>query len=400
MAAVQSSFSVASTAAEAVAELAAQLRAGAQGGKVAGGFIQASVWHDLGEVTAALQTALPGVPFIGVTSCQGLGTDRGVVGRGAGLSALWLIGSDVHFQVAKTDSPEVPGAGLGLVGQLGHLGAGSHFALLHSTPGHEERLLSELVPALGPGVPLLGGTAADDDLSGRWGVFASGGFSTGGFSTGKGAVMAVVDWPGRVAVSMQSTAMVTPQRGRVTRAIGRTLFEIDGQPAASVYNRWIGGTLNRQLREGGHILNQTSLQPLGVHRVERGIGSYVLVHPETMVAGTGALTTFKEIAVGEEVWQMKASRAGFIGRPATVVERLMIDSRISASQVLGVYLVYCAGCRLTVNEGTSLMLAGFRGAVGHVPFTTAYCFGEQGCSAPNGPAEHGNLMTAALLLAA
>lgn len=50
-----------------------------------------------------------------------------------------------------------------------------------------------------------------------------------------------------------------------------------------------------------------------------------------------------------------------------------------------------------MNDGTSLMLAGFRGAVGHVPFTTGYFFGEQGCST-QGPAEHGNLMTGALLL--
>lgn len=396
MAAVQSSFSVAGTAAEAVAELAAQLRAGARGGKIAGGFIQASVAHDLGQVTSALEAELPGVPFIGVTSCQGLGTDRGVAGTGPGLSALWLIGDDVQFRVASTLEPERPGAGLALVeraGEVGSVRGASHFALLHATPGHEERLLAELVPALGPGVPLLGGSAADDDLSGRWAVFAS-----GGFTAREGAVLAVVSWPGRVALSMHSTAMVTPHRGRVTRAAGRTLFEIDGKPAAQVYSRWMGGALGRQLREGGNILNETSLQPLGVHRVERGIGSYVLIHPETIVAQSGAMTTFKEIAVGEEVWFMKASRAGFIGRPAAVVERLMIEARLPASQVLGAYLVYCGGCRLTVNEGTSVMLAGFRGAVGHVPFTTAYCFGEQGCSVPNGPAEHGNLMTGALLL--
>ena len=393
MAGVQSSFSVAAQASEAVAELVAQLSAGARGGKVAGGFIQSSVTHDLGAVATALQAALPGVPFIGVTSCQGLGTDRGLAPAGPGLSALWLLGDDVQFQVVSTRRPEVTGSGATLVAGLSPLRSGTRFALFHATPGNEERLLAEVVPALGPGVPLIGGTAADDDLSGKWGVFAS-----GGFSASSGAVMAVVDWPGRVAASMQSTAMVTPQRGLVTRAAGRTLFEIDGKPAAQVYNRWIGGGLARQLRDGGNILNDTTLQPLGVHRVERGIGSYVLIHPEAMVAETGAMTTFKEVNVGEELWLMKASRAGFIGRPASVVERLMIDTRLPASQVLGAYLVYCAGCRLTVNEGTSLMLAGFRGAVGHVPFTTAYFFGEQGCSVPNGPAEHGNLMTGALLL--
>lgn len=395
MAGVQSSFSVAPSAAEAVAELVAQLRAGARGGKVAGGFIQSSVTHDLAAVARALETALPGVPFVGVTSCQGLATDRGIAPTGPGLSALWLVGDDVRFQVVSTRNPEQVDVGAALLAGIAPRTQGNRFALLHATPGHEERLLSQLVPALGPDTPLIGGTAADDDLSGKWGVLAS-----GGFTAGTGAVLAVVDWPGRVAASMQSTAMVTPQRGLVTRASGRTLQEIDGKPAAQVYNRWIGKGLSRQVREGGNILNETSLQPLGVYRQERGIGSYVLIHPETMVAETGALTTFKAVAVGEELWLMKASRAGFIGRPASVVERLMIDARLPASQVRGAYLVYCAGCRLTVKDGTSLMLAGFRGAVGHVPFATAYFFGEQGCSVPNGPAEHGNLMTGALLLGA
>jgi hypothetical protein len=306
---------------------------------------------------------------------------------------LWLVGDDVSFQVVTSRHPGGAGAGAALIAALLPRGPGNQFALLHATPGHEERLLSELLPGLGPSTPLIGGTAADDELAGQWAVFAS-----GGFCTDSGAVLAVVGWPGRVVASMQSTAMVTPQRGLVTRASGRTLFEIDGKPAAQVYNQWIGGGLATQLRQGGNILNEASLQPLGVHRQERGIGSYVLIHPETMVPESGALTTFKEVAVGEELWLMKASRAGFIGRPASVVERLMIDTRLPASQVLGAFLVYCAGCRLTVKDGTSLMLAGFRGAVGHVPFTTAYCFGEQGCSVPNGPAEHGNLMTGALLL--
>ncbi len=385
MPAVSSTFSVSPSVSAAVAELCAQLRASGDE-PIAGGFIQSSVSHPLGELTRALGEALPGVPFIGVTSCQGLATDRGIVSAGPGLSALWLRGAGVRFQVTHTDA---------LVRDWGARPVGTQrFAMLHATPGDEESLLEQLVPALGPDTQLIGGTAADDDLSGQWGVFAS-----DGFSTSKGAVLAVVDWPGRVASSMQSTAMVTPQRGVVTKARGRTIFELDGKPAAEVYNRWLGGALDRALLEGGTILNLTSLQPLGVYRQQRGMGSYVLIHPESVLADSHALTAFKRVAVGEEVWLMKASRAGLIGRPASVVERLMIDSRLPASQVLGAYLVYCAGCRLTVNEGTSLMLAGFRGAVGHVPFTTAYFFGEQGCSA-GGPAEHGNLMTGALLLGA
>ncbi len=383
MPAASSSFSTAASVREAVAEIVSQLHRDAQGRPIAGGLLQASVRYPLDELTTALSTALPGVPFIGVTTCQGLGTDRGIAA--GGLSALWLLGEGVRFAFATSAGS--------LVRDWGQRAPGTQrFAVLHATPGDEETLLELVTPALGPDTAFIGGTAADDDLSGKWGVFAS-----DGFSTGKGAVLAVVDWPGRVVASMQSTAMVTPQRGLVTKASGRTLYEIDGKPAAQVYNAWVGGALARVVREGGNVLNDTSLQPLGVYRQQRGIGSYVLIHPETFVAETGAMTTFKRVTVGEELWLMKASRAGFIGRPAAVVERLLVDARLPAGHLLGAYLIYCTGCRLTVNEGTALMLAGFRGAIGHVPFTTGYFFGEQGCSV-QGPPEHGNLMTGALLL--
>lgn len=398
MPAVVSTHSTAPTAADAVRDLVDQLREGAHGQPIAGGFLQASVRYDVGALSRALAEALPGVPFVGVTTCQGTATDRLRTDGVPALSGLWLLGDDVRFQVATTREPERVGSGAGLARSAsgGSMAPGrQRFVVLHATPGHEERLLEEVGPLVGDGVPLLGGTAADDDLSGKWAVFGP-----GGFAAGKGAVLAVVDWPGRAVVAMHSTALVTPTHGKVTRAEGRTVFEIDGQPAAEVYDRWLGGALSKALGAGGSILSDTSLTPLGVHRPGAGTGSHVLIHPEAVVSGSNAMTTFKAVAPGQEVFLMKATKAAFLGRPASVVERLLADARIKPAHLRGALLVYCAGCMLTVHESTSLMLDGFQGAVGKTPFIAGYFFGEQGCEVSGGKAEHGNLMTGVLLLSA
>lgn len=398
MPAVVSSFSQASSPGAAVSEIVKQLHHAAHGQPIAGGFLQATVQFDIGALTRELAEALPGVPFVGVTTCQGLATDRHRTARGPALSGLWLLGSDVRMQVATTREPERVGSGAGLArtASAGSLATGrQRFVVLHATPGHEERLLEEIGPLVGDGVPLLGGSAADDDLSGKWAVFGP-----GGFAAGKGAVLAVVDWPGRAVVAMHSTAMVTPTHGKVTRAEGRTVYEIDGQPAAEVYDRWLGGALSKALGAGGTILSDTTLAPLGVRRPGAGIGSHVLIHPEAVVSGSNAMTTFKAVAPGQEVYLMKASKAAFLGRPASVVERLLADARIKPTHLRGALLVYCAGCMLTVHDSTSLMLDGFTGALGHVPYVAGYFFGEQGCEVSGGKAEHGNLMTGVLLLSA
>ncbi|MEW6432121.1 MAG: FIST N-terminal domain-containing protein [Myxococcota bacterium] len=398
MPAVASSHSTAPTPAEAVAELITQLREAARGAPVAGGFLQATVRYDVVALSRALAEALPGVPFVGVTTCQGTATDRRRTDSGPALSALWLLGEDVRMQLATTREPERVGSGAMLARTASALSkppGRQRFVVLHSTPGHEERLLEEVGPLIGDQVPLLGGSAADDDLSGKWAVFGP-----NGFAAGKGAVLAVVDWPGRAVVAMHSTALVTPTHGRVTRAEGRTVFEIDGQPAAEVYDRWLGGALAKSLGGGGSILADTTLTPLGVRRPGGGVGSHVLIHPEAVVSGSNAMTTFKAVTPGQEVFLMKATRAAFLGRPASVVERLLADARIKPGNLRGALLVYCAGCMLTVKDSTSLMLDGFKAAVGPVPFASGYFYGEQGCDVSGGKAEHGNLMTGVLLLSA
>ena len=238
---------------------------------------------------------------------------------------------------------------------------------------------------------VIGGSAADDDLSGKWRVFSS------ERVPGEDSVaVALLDWPGPVAAAYQGGAVVTSRRGVVTRVKGRVIQQINHRPAAEVYNEWLGGSLSQALASGGSVLADTTLTPLGVFRGVPGqLGNYVLVHPERITPDK-SLTVFAEVAEGEEVIAMTSSKMGLIGRAGSLAARAIQEAQLTPAQVAGALLVYCAGCKLTIGDQTGTMLQGFQEAV-RAPFASVFCYGEQGCATPD-QADHGNLMTSVLVL--
>jgi hypothetical protein len=388
--------SLAPTESEAVREMVARLQQRPGGAVVQGGLVYCTPHHDTEALTAELTRALPGVPFVGATSCQGVGSSHGWLHGARAVTALWLLGEGFRFGVAslpKARAGETMGRKLA-ERALANAGMGSaRFALLHSTPGGEEDLVAGLQAALGRETVLLGGSAADEDLSGRWSVFSS----ESGART-DGMVLAVCDWPGRIASSFRGGAMVTPFRGKVTAAQDRALLEIDHRPAAEVYNAWLEGKLSKALEEGGSVMPDTALHPLGVFRGKAQAPSgYILIHPEAILPREKSLLLFARVEEGEEVVLMSATRVGYAGRGASVAQRALMEGGMPASEVVGGLLLYCAGCMLTLQQETSEMLRAFSEAVAGAPFVCSFCFGEQGCALP-GRADHGNLMTGVLLL--
>lgn len=374
----------------AVASMVRELAAGVLAASARFGFLTCTVDVDVEALRSGLAEALPGVAFVGATSC------RSVIGSGQLLrgphaaAALWLCG-DVRCAVAArsmTSGDEAMGRSLARQALEG-LGAGrtARFAIIQATPGTEEPLLRGISLELG-GAPLLGGSAADDDISGAWSVFTREARFTAG------AAVVVVDWPGKVATPYLSGAMPTELQGVVTKVEGRVIHEIDGKPAAEVYNAWLSGALDEALRKGGVILGQTTLTPLGVVR-SFGI---TLVHPERIVLPEKAITTFAEVAKGERVTLVRSTKLGMQGRPANLVARAMSETGIARDELMGVLLFYCAGCMLAIDPATTAMVDSLRDVTGSASVVGGFHFGEQGCPAP-GRIVHGNLMTGALLLA-
>jgi hypothetical protein len=350
--------------------------------------VYATVDQDLDAMTAGLAARYPGVPIFGATSCGGVFCDKGFV-RGAHL----LIG-EPKDQVTAASS--IHGCGAAQARRTARdacsvintqLGGAPSTLLLHATPGFEERLLAGIEDAYdGARPPVYGGSAADDDLKGNWRVLGARRVE------GEGFVLTGFRSPRTVLGSFVSGYMPTHQRGTVTRAQGRIVYEIDGKPAAEVYNRWRDGALTERLAKGGTVLGDTTLHPLGrlVDKL-RGIPRYLLSHPHQFLPDR-SMSFFTDVASGDELVMMMGTTGSLLERTEQAVVRALAGKK-DQTTIAGGILIYCGGCVLAIGDRVGEVATLYDREISHAPFIGAATFGEIGCFTGPEPANrHGNLM--------
>ncbi|MCA9660223.1 MAG: FIST C-terminal domain-containing protein [Myxococcales bacterium] len=349
-----------------------------------------TVGHDLEAIAAGLREVAGDVPCHGATSCLGVMSDEGFAGAdGVGLGLLGIRDPDGSYGVGARelgDDPRTAGreALLAAIAAAERQGEPPELVWIAANPGSEEAVIAGLQDVLGASVPIAGGSAADNDVSGKWHQLAGG-------EVLSGSVVVSVLYPStKVRLAFHSGYSATDRSGVVTRAEGRTLYEIDGRPAALVYNEWTGGAIAEHLG-GGNVLGATTLFPLGRVAGEHwGMPYHRLSHPDT-VTKDGALTLFTEVEVGERLIQMAGTKESLITRAGRVARAAMAAGNLDANSLAGALVVYCAGCMLTVQDQIDAVADEFTRELMGRPFLGTFTFGEQGCFA-NHESYHGNLM--------
>ena len=276
---------------------------------------------------------------------------------------------------------------------------------LSAAPGQEEAILAGIASVLGEDVPVAGGSSADNRLDGSWKQFTA-------EEVYSDAVVVTALFPSNeVMFAFHSGYEPTDAKGMITKAGGyeatgnkgiatsttqRTLEEINGRPAAEVYNEWTDGSISEMLATGGNILGLTTLRPLG--RVAGHIGEvpyFQLAHPDSVTLEKG-LTLFADIAAGDEVVLMRGTVDSLITRAGRVATSAMETHMATPEDVAGALVVYCAGCMLTVQDRLPEVVESIREALPGIPFLGTFTYGEQGCFLCGGN-RHGNLMISVLL---
>jgi hypothetical protein len=348
------------------------------------------VWSVIDFPNEALLTALertfPGVPVFGTTSFQGVFAPEGfvrgacvLVGEASDTVRMGVSACATDAQNARRDAKKACAA------LRTHLGRAPDLVVMHGTPGLEERLLEGIEDELGRDVVVYGGTAADDEIAGKWQVFGEGAI------IGEGFVVAGLVTPDGYAGGFLGGYLPTQHAGKITRAEGRTVFTIDGRPAAQVYNEWAGGIVSAELGSGGAVLLKTNLSPIGrVIDYSAGMPVRLLSHPHEVLPRTDALNFFAELATGDEVRLMTGTPGALISRVERVVERAL--GRRTARPKGGI-LIFCGGCLAVMREHAPRVSEAFRKAAGDIPFIGVASFGEQGCFIGKRKSNrHGNLM--------
>ena len=263
---------------------------------------------------------------------------------------------------------------------------------LSATPGNEEAVILGIQDVVGNDVPIIGGSAADNNITGKWSIIANNDITTDG-------VAVTVMFPSvETSYTFQSGYSPTSASGTVTKAEGRVAYEIDYRPAAEVYNEWSNGIINHAIN-GGNVLAQTSLHPLGRKVTSVGkIDYYKLSHPDS-VTPEKAITLFSEVSEGDQLVLMNGSKNSLISRAGRVATSALDVNEMQASNISGALVVFCAGCMLTIKDDMNEVT----GSIDHVlkgkPFLGAFTFGEQGCFVEGGNI-HGNLMISMVIFSA
>ena len=358
--------------------------------------VHSSCEYNNEKMIERLQIMAPGAALQGGTSCLGVMTESGFHGQsGKGLGLLGVFDPSGDYGVGIAEAKGDPEAAVtnaldcALVnaGRPGELPAA---VIITSYPGHEENIIRAIENHLGSSVPIIGGTSADNDMSGQWQQF-------GNNSVYRDAISVAALFPtGDVGYSLHSGYEPTNHRGKATRAKGRVLFEIDGRPAAQVYNEWTNGLIDAVLPQGGSLVPTASFHPIGrpVSRVA-GVSYFRLSYPVEVLSDQGLLL-FTDIKVGDEVVLMTGTPDSLVSRAERVAGVALDAAPFDAEAIEGAFILFCTGCMLSIQDRMPEVVSGIRKGLKNSPFLGAFTLGEQGCFI-GGENRHANLMIAVLV---
>jgi hypothetical protein len=362
--------------------------------------------HDDQALHRFLRARFPSAALMGGSSSGGLITERGFSGQDS-IGLLLVDDPEGEYGVAGAAlGPDPAQSAEALLRQaLAHCGCSGELPELiwiYQAPGHEEAVIAGLRRIVGDRCPIIGGSSADNDVSGRWRQLGPEG------TMADGLVVGVLFPSGSIGYAFQGgyepagpNGIVTGigyqpagASGIVTGRIGREILTIDGDPAAQVYNHWIGHRLDSRLQSGGTILAETTMFPLAADAGKAdGVTHYLLIHPES-ISSDGALRTFCDLEVGSRVYAMKGDRQRLVDRAGRVAEQARLALPGGHRGVAGGLIVYCGGCKLAVGDDITQVASAVAQGLGQAAFVGCFTFGEQGRLIDRNV--HGNLMISAI----
>ncbi len=324
----------------------------------------------------------------GGSSCLGIMSNQGAAiedGYALGAFAIWNAdgaygtGSSSLAHNLRAAAAEATRAALH---QAGRMGEAPDLVWLTAALGQEEEILKGIKDITGCPALIIGGSSDDNDVSGRWSQMTVHG------ALENSVVVSVLFPSVAMGCAFESGYAPTDQCGVVTRAVGRTVYSIDGRPAANVYSEWTEGHVTVPAAGSASVLALATMFPLGRRLTEiNDVMFHMLAHPAVAHAD-GRMDFFADLTEGQTVWLMSGSEDSLVERAGRIAASSREQLRGSIS---GALMIYCGGCMLSVtqrmDEGARNVTQELDGA----PFLGVFSFGEQG-ETLCGDSEHGNLM--------
>lgn len=358
--------------------------------------VHSSCEYDNEVVVRQIRTLAPGVLLQGGTSCLGVMTEAGFHTKdNKGIGLLGLYDPEGSYGVGICETGTNPGEAARsaldqALAQANRPGEVPLVILITNHPGHEDLVVRAIEEHIGVNVPIIGGTSADNDMSGQWLQFGN------DMVLAQAVSVAVLFPSAEIGYAFHSGYEPSQFRGKVTRSKGRILYEIDHRPAGQVYNEWTNGLITDFLSRGGNLVPTTNFTPLGNQVGEvGGIAYYRLSYPVEIVENQ-ALLLFTDVNEGNEVVLMKGTHDSLATRAGRVATAALENAPFKPQQAEGAFVLFCTGCMLAIRDRMPQVVEDLRSALHGIPFLGSFTLGEQGCFL-GGENRHGNLMVVALV---
>ena len=260
---------------------------------------------------------------------------------------------------------------------------------ISATPGFEEQIIDMIQSFYQTKVMICGGSAADDLIAGQWWI------SDQYKSFSQGIVLTTMYASTKVFTRLSSGYFITEHSGVVTSCDRRLIKEIDHQPAGLVYHRW-----NQQrfpdLSPERTILEDSTYIPLATVKGSLGSLAYFqVIHPKELHSDL-SISTFANIELNQQIYQLRGDEESVIGRPRRVIKGALLEAEEPLENLRGALIIFCAGCFLAVEERIEEIWRSINQEIPNVPILCQFTFGEQGVF-PDGECVHGNLMISVVL---
>jgi len=345
-------WSVKDTAREAIEEAVSMMKEKLGGKNPNYVLLWYTIAYDPAEIKNTLRELLgPDIQIQGNSSAVGVMTPDGYhVGKVGSLAILGIASDKVDIGVGGANLEEMTPREAGrkaieeAISNSGKEG-NPRFVYITATPGQEEGILLGIEDVIGTDVPIIGGSAGDETLAGKWSNIANDMFYT------NGVVLGAVYTDLKIGQAHEFGYMKSVEQGIATRAEGRTLYEIDGRPAAEVYNEWTGGHFDKELAEGGMILAEATFYPIAkIVRGEKGQTYLCVSHPGIINLPEKSITMFTNVETGDEIMLLHGNWEWLVNRAQSTARKAMRSENIASGEGLFAFYTFCAGTLLAIPE--------------------------------------------------
>ena len=233
-----------------------------------------------------------------------------------------------------------------------------------ASPTEEEFFLKGANRVIGR-VPLFGGSAADNTISGNWSLYLD------NKVTNEGVAVALFYMKGGFVNEFTGAYRETSDMGIITKVEGtRQLVTIDGVPAVKKYAKWRNMKPSELM--GDKLLSATITSPLGV---KDRLGDLVAIRHPMFANEDYSMNIGANLSTGTTVIRMEATVDELISSVGETLKKL--NERLT-KPVVCYHLVHCGGRRAGIDVRINEVYEEIKKNTNGVPFIMEFTFGEYG----------------------